>query len=265
MKSRLILQVKDICKSFGGVKAVDGVSFDLQEGEAIGLIGPNGSGKSTMINLITGFIKPTSGRITFKDHDITKMQPHKRVKIGIARSFQMARPFYNISAFRNLIIPLYSPRANKLKGGQYGNLDEAAIHLLEDVGFERDSQVPYKAAGSLPHGYLKRLELARCLSLDPDLIILDELFSGMSMSEIAGIMPLLEKIREEGKTLIMVEHRLRELFRIVDRAVVLNFGKKIAEGLPAEVIKNKEVAGAFLGSEGDEDIGMGGSEVAKGA
>jgi ABC-type branched-subunit amino acid transport system ATPase component len=265
MKNKLILQVNNICKSFGGVKAVDGVSFDLHQGEAIGIIGPNGSGKSTMINLITGFISATSGQVIFQGQDITKKPPHKRVKLGIARSFQMARPFYNLSVFRNLVIPLYSPRAKKLKGGKYGNLDEAAIHMLEDVGFERDSQVPYKAAGALPHGYLKRLELARCLSLDPDLIILDELFSGMSMSEIASILPLLEKIREEGKTLIMVEHRLSELFRITDRAVVLNFGKKIADGTPAEVIKNKEVASAYLGSEINEDDSAGGSEVAKGA
>lgn len=265
MKKDIILQIKNISKNFGGVKAVDGVSFDLHQGEAIGIIGPNGSGKSTIINLITGFIQASSGQVIFRGQNITAKMPHQRVNMGIARSFQMARPFYNLLAFQNLIIPLHSPRAKKLKGGEYGHLDESAIQLLEEVGFERDSRVPYKMAGSLPHGYLKRLELARCLSLDPDLIILDELFSGMSMSEIASILPLLEKIRDDGKTIIMVEHRLNELFRIVDRAVVLNFGRKIADGLPKEVLANKEVINAYLGSQEDEDDITSGSEVAKGA
>lgn len=265
MDKNMILQVKNISKNFGGVKAVDDVSFDLHQGEAIGIIGPNGSGKSTVINLITGFLKPSSGHIIFRGQDITTNMPHQRVNLGIARSFQMARPFYNLATFQNLIIPLHSPRARKLKGGKYGHLDESAIQLLEDVGFERDSQVPYKTAGSLPHGYLKRLELARCLSLDPDLIILDELFSGMSMSEIASILPLLEKIRDDGKTIIMVEHRLNELFRIVDRAIVLNFGKKIADGLPKEVLADKEVINAYLGSEDVEDDTTDESGVAEGA
>jgi ABC-type branched-subunit amino acid transport system ATPase component len=161
----------------------------------------------------------------------------------------MVRPFSQLPAFKNLIIPLFSPRVRKLKGGSFGNRDDVAIDLLEQVGFERDSFVPLKIAGSLPHGYLKRLELARCLTLEPDLLILDELFSGMSMSEIASILPLIEKIRAGGATLIMVEHRLRELFRIVDRAIVLNFGSKIADGTPNEVIEEEEVRKAYLGIE----------------
>jgi branched-chain amino acid transport system ATP-binding protein len=134
-------------------------------------------------------------------------------------------------------------------GASFGDRDEAAIHLLEDVGFDRDSPVPYKKAGELPHGYLKRLELARCLALDPDLIILDELFSGMSMSEVAGVLPVLEKIRAAGKTLIMVEHRLRELFRVVDSVMVLHFGRAIAAGAPREVMATREVVEAYLGAE----------------
>lgn len=161
----------------------------------------------------------------------------------------MVKPFYNLPAYKNLIIPLFSPRVRKIKGGNYGNRDEVAIHLLEEVGFERDSQVPYKVASSLPHGYLKRLELARCLALEPDVIILDELFSGMSMSEVASILPLIERIREQGTTLIMVEHRLRELFRIVKKVIVMNFGEKIAEGAPAEVVELEVVKRAYLGTE----------------
>ena len=123
------------------------------------------------------------------------------------------------------------------------------MDLLDDMGFERDSFVPYKMAGSLPHGYLKRLDLARAMALRPKLLILDELFSGMAMSEVASTLPLIEKFNEEGLTVIMIEHRLRELFRVVDRVFVLNFGKKIAEGTPKEVMDTKEVKKAYLGSE----------------
>lgn len=249
MSATPLLKVDKLNKRFGGIGAVFDVSFELAAGEALGLIGPNGSGKTTLVNLITGFIRPTSGRVFFKGADITGLMPYERVGLGMARSFQLVRPFYNLPTYKNLIIPLFSPRAKKLKGGQYGNRDEVAIHLLEEVGFERDSSVPYKTASSLPHGYLKRLELARCLALEPELLILDELFSGMSLSEIASLLPLLEKIREQGTTLIMVEHRLRELFRIVKKVVVLNFGQKIAEGTPSEVIELEHVRRAYLGTE----------------
>lgn len=244
-----ILKVENLSKRFGGVIAVNRVSFELAEGEALGIIGPNGSGKTTLVNLITGFIKPDAGKVFFRGRDITGMMPYETADLGIARSFQMVRPFYHLPAYKNLVIPLSSPRVRRLKGGRYGDRDEVAIHLLEEVGFERDSLVPYKVANSLPHGYLKRLELARCLALEPEVIILDELFSGMSMSEVASILPLIHKIREEGRTLIMVEHRLRELFRVVDKVMVLNFGMKIAEGAPAQVMEMEEVKKAYLGTE----------------
>jgi branched-chain amino acid transport system ATP-binding protein len=165
----------------------------------------------------------------------------------------MVKPFYQLSAFKNLIIPLYSPRVKKLRGGQYGDRDDVAIDLLEDVGFERDSFVPYKIASSLPHGYLKRLELARCLALRPDLLILDELFSGMSMSEVASTLPIIERLNSEGLSIIMVEHRLKELFRIANRVMALNFGSKIADGSPREVMENDSVKSAYLGSEEEEE------------
>ncbi len=243
-----LLRVAHLSKAFGRVLAVADVSFELGKGEALGIIGPNGSGKSTLVNLVTGFVKPTAGAVELRGKDITGIAPHRAVNLGIARSFQMARPFYNLPVYKNVVIPAYSPRSRRHLGTEFGDRDEAAIHLLEDVGFERDSPIPWKKAGELPHGYLKRLELARCLALDPDLIILDELFSGMSMSEIAGVLPLLERIRKDGKTLIMVEHRLRELFRVVDSVIVLHFGSKIAAGAPQEVMGMKEVAEAYLGA-----------------
>lgn len=249
MAAEVLLRVERLSKAFGRIRAVDDVSFEVKAGEALGVIGPNGSGKSTLVNLVTGFVRPSSGRVEYRGRDITGIAPHRAVRLGIARSFQMARPFYNLPVYRNVVIPIYSPRSRTRLGAAFGDRDEAAIHLLEDVGFERDSPVPYKKAGELPHGYLKRLELARCLALDPDLIILDELFSGMSMSEVAGVLPVLEKIRAAGKTLIMVEHRLRELFRVVDSVLVLHFGRAIAAGAPREVMASPEVVEAYLGAE----------------
>jgi branched-chain amino acid transport system ATP-binding protein len=247
-----VLSVEKVTKHFGGITAVLDVSFNLKEGELVGVIGPNGSGKTTLVNLLTGFVKPDSGRVIYRGANITGKMPYKIADLGIARTFQMAKPFYQLSAFKNLIIPLYSPRVKKLRGGQYGDRDDVAIDLLEDVGFERDSSVPYKVASSLPHGYLKRLELARCLALRPDVIILDELFSGMSMSEVASTLPIIERLNGEGLSIMMVEHRLKELFRITNRVIVLNFGSKIAEGPPREVMENDAVKAAYLGSEAED-------------
>lgn len=249
MERKPILKVENVSKHFGGIMAVLDVSFELREGEFLGIIGPNGSGKTTLVNLITGFVKPDSGKVRYEGKNITGKMPYTIAGLGIARTFQMVRLFYNLPAYKNLIIPLSSPRVKKLRGGEYGERDDLAVDLLDDMGFERDSFVPYKLAGSLPHGYLKRLDLARAVALRPKLLILDELFSGMAMSEVASTLPLIEKFNEEGLTVIMIEHRLRELFRVVDRVFVLNFGEKIAEGTPHEVMASDEVKKAYLGSE----------------
>ncbi len=244
-----LLRVRDLSKSFGGVRAVVDVGFELREGELLGVIGPNGSGKTTLVNLITGFVTPDVGAVEYRGKNITGWMPYRIARLGIARTFQMAKPFGALPAYKNLIIPLFSPRVRGLAGGRYGDRDAVAKDLLEEVGFERDSSVTFKAAGSLPHGYLKRLELAKCLALRADLIILDELFSGLSIAELAGILPVIEKMRVEGKTIIMIEHRLRELFRIADRVLVLNYGHPIADGKPAEVMEQDEVKKAYLGTE----------------
>jgi len=249
MNPEPLLQVSNLSKSFGGVKAVDLVNFDLTRGELLGVIGPNGSGKTTLVNLITGFVRPTSGKVLYGDRVITNWPPHKIVRLGIARTFQMVKPFHQLPAFKNIIIPLYSPRVKRLRGGKYGDRDAMALDLLEEVGFERDSFVAYKVASVLPQGYLKRLELAKAIALEPDLLILDELFSGLSLAEVASIVPIIEKLRQQGKTIVMIEHRLKELFRIADRVIVLNYGQKIADGKAAEVMESDEVKKAYLGSE----------------
>lgn len=249
MKDEVLLKVKDIHKSFGGVIAVQNVSFDLLKGEVFGIIGPNGSGKTTLVNITTGFVKPDSGSVFFKKKEITKLKPCKIADLGVTRTFQNIRPYYSLPAFKNLIAPLCSPRVKRASGGKLGDKDAVAIDLLEEIGFERDAYVPYKLASALPHGYLKRLELARCIALRPEVIIADELFSGLSMSEIAAIVPIVEKLQMDGITMIMIEHRLRELFMVANRVMVMNFGVKIAEGSPEEVLENEEVKEAYFGRE----------------
>jgi branched-chain amino acid transport system ATP-binding protein len=253
VEAEVILRVEKIRKGFGGVVAASNISFDLRKGEFVGLIGPNGSGKTTLVNLITGFVKPDGGRVLFKGRDLTGMMPYTIAELGVARTFQMVRMFYNLPAYKNVIIPLCSGRVKARRGGRYGERDDMAVELLDEYGFERDSMVPYKMAHSLPHGYLKRLDLARAMALRPEVLLLDELFSGMSMSEVAATLPMLERLNREGVSILMVEHRLKELFKVADRVIVLNFGEKIAEGPPAEVMKTEAVRSAYLGSEfGDE-------------
>ncbi|KIX13734.1 ABC transporter ATP-binding protein [Dethiosulfatarculus sandiegensis] len=248
-----LLKVSDVSKTFGGVQALSNVSFNLEKGQIMGVIGPNGSGKTTLVNAITGFIRADSGAIEYQGRNILGMAPHKIADLGLTRTFQVMRPYYSLPAYKNLIIPLFSPRARRTGGwrggGKLGDRDTVAVDILEEIGFERDSYVPYKSASSLPTGYLKRLELARCLALRPEVVICDEVFSGLSMSEMASMLPLMERLQMEGITLIMVEHRLRELFRLATRVIVLNFGRKIAEGVPDEVMEEPEVKEAYFGSE----------------
>lgn len=258
MSKEPILQVQSVTKTFGGIKALNRVSFDVFEGEVLGIIGPNGSGKTTVVNCITGFIKKTSGNVIFRGRDITGKPAHKIADMGITRTFQIMRPYYSLSAYKNLVIPLFSPRARRTGGwrggGKLGDRNTVGIDILEEIGFERDFFVPYKIASTLPTGYLKRLELARCLALKPEIIICDEIFSGLSPSEIASMVPLIERLKIDGITLIMIEHRLRELFQVADRVMVLNFGRKLVEGSAGEVMANQEVKEAYFGSRKVEEV-----------
>ena len=258
MSDEPILQVREITKAFGGILALNRVSFDVAEGEILGVIGPNGSGKTTLVNCITGFIAMTSGSVRFRGMDISSKPPHKIADLGVTRTFQIMRPYYSLPAYKNLVIPLFSPRAKRTGGwrggGKLGDRDTVGIDILEEIGFERDSFVPYKLASSLPTGYLKRLELARCLALKPEIILCDEVFSGLSMSEIASMVPLIERLQMDGITLVMIEHRLRELFRVANRVMVLNFGEKLVEGTPDEVMANPKVKEAYFGSEEVEEV-----------
>lgn len=250
MNDQAILEVRNVRKAFGGITAVGGVSFALAPGEILGIIGPNGSGKSTLTNCITGFVRKDAGQVIFKGQDISRLPAHKIADAGLLRTFQVTRPYFSLPAFKNLVVPLYAPRARRFNESRLGDRDTVAVNLLEDVGFERDSQVPFKLASALPAGYLKRIELARCLALKPEVLITDEIFSGLSASEIASLVPVIEKLQMQGIALIMIEHRLRELFRLAQRIIVLNFGVKLTEGTPAEIMENEEVKKAYLGPQG---------------
>lgn len=258
MSKEPILKVREVTKTFGGVLALNRVSFEVNEGEILGIIGPNGSGKTTAINCITGFIKMTSGKVMFKGKDISGKAAHKIADMGLTRTFQIMRPYYSLPAYKNLVIPLFSPRAKRTGGwrggGKLGDRDTVSTDILEEIGFERESNVPYKLASTLPTGYLKRLELARCLALKPEMILCDEIFSGLSMSEIASMVPLIERLQMDGITMIMIEHRLRELFQVANRVMVLNFGEKLIEGTPEHVMADDRVKEAYFGSEEVEEV-----------
>ena len=258
MTDESILEVTDATKTFGGILALNRVSFSVKQGEILGIIGPNGSGKTTLVNCITGFIKMNSGKILFRGKDITRKPPHKIADMGVTRTFQIMRPYFSLPAYKNLVIPLFSPRAKRTGGwrggGKLGDRNTVRIDILEEIGFERDSFVPFKIASTLPTGYLKRLELARCLALRPEIILCDEVFSGLSMSEIASMVPLIERLQMDGITLIMIEHRLRELFRVASRIMVLNFGEKLTEGSPEQVMADERVKVAYFGSEDVEEV-----------
>lgn len=258
MTGEPLLEVQKVTKVFGGIIALNRISFTVGEGEILGIIGPNGSGKTTVVNCITGFVKPSAGQIFFRGEEITGKPPHKIADLGVTRTFQIMRPYYSLPAYKNLVIPLFSPRARRTGGwrggGRLGDRNTVGIDILEEIGFERDSYVPYKLTSALPTGYLKRLELARCLALKPEVIICDEVFSGLSMSEIASMVPLIERLQMEGITLIMIEHRLRELFQVANRVMVLNFGEKLVEGTAREVMADPRVREAYFGSEKVEEV-----------
>lgn len=242
----ILLEVKNLLKRFGGITAVNNVSFNVSKGEIIAVVGPNGAGKTTLLNLISGFIKPDSGKVFFKGKDVTGWSPEKMANIGIARTFQVPRPLHRLPTVFNIVIPLLSSRVKRLTGG-YGDEIVRAIDILEEVGFERDSDYIKKPAGQLPHGYLKRIELARALALRPELLLLDELLSGLSRPEVMGILPLIDKLRERGFTILMVEHRLKEVSTIADRMLVLHKGELIAEGDPNDVLNDEKVLEIYVG------------------
>ncbi|MGB9699606.1 MAG: ABC transporter ATP-binding protein [Thermodesulfobacteriota bacterium] len=248
------LEVHQLSKHFGGLAAVNKVSFQMSREEIVGLIGPNGAGKTTLLRLITGILKPDSGYIKFKGQNITGLPTWEIVNQGIAGTFQTTRPFRRLPIIANVMVPCLSPRA--LKRGEWVKKIEAkALDALEFAGI---SDLARERASSLSHGDLKRLEIARAIATDPELLLLDEPFGGLNPAEtdlLAKSIKRLHKggrfgrLHSEGPAMIIIEHKLQELMKIVDRVIVLHFGEIIADGPPQEVVKNPRVIEAYIGEE----------------
>jgi branched-chain amino acid transport system ATP-binding protein len=238
----LLLHLERVAKSFSGLMAVNFVSLTVTEGEILGLIGPNGAGKTTLFNLITGVFPPSRGRIVFDGRDITTAAPHTRCWMGIARTFQLVRPFPHLTVLENVTIGRVYGR-DSLK--HRSRAESEAVHILESIGLaDRLSE----KAHSLTLVNRKRLELARALATKPKLLLLDELLAGLNPSEVLASMDLIQSIRDSGITVIMVEHLVKAVFGIADRIVVLNAGDLIAEGAPKLIAQNQKVIDAYLGT-----------------
>ncbi|MEM3698000.1 MAG: ABC transporter ATP-binding protein [Candidatus Bathyarchaeia archaeon] len=235
-----ILECKNLNKKFGGLVALENFNCQIRENEIVGLVGPNGSGKSTFLNLIVGFYPPSSGEIFFKGKKITGLAPNKIVQLGIAKTNQIPKPFFNLTVFENVLIGgIFGGKKRKEESGK--NADE----LLEFVGL---SDVKNEFPGKLTGVQLKLLELARALNIRPKLLLLDEIAAGVSELEIKQVQSLIEHINKEWKiTIVWVEHIIEAVSKTCDRLICLNEGKKIAEGKPCNVLKCNEVIKAYIG------------------
>jgi branched-chain amino acid transport system ATP-binding protein len=233
-------QVEKLVKYFGGLAAVNGVSFQVEKGEILGLIGPNGSGKTTTFNMISAYHRPTSGRVIFKGQEIHRLPTHRICHLGIGRTFQVVKPLGRMSVLDNVIAAAYS-RVNSRR--------EAHEHALEAIRFCGMTPVKDQLAKSLPIAGRKRLEIARAMATRPELLLLDETAAGLNPTELTAAIDLIRKIRENGTTIIIIEHIMHVIMTISDRIHAINFGQTIAEGTPQEVAANKGVIEAYLGTD----------------
>lgn len=239
MSDGVLLNVDSLTKRFGGFVALDQVSIDVKKGERFGLIGPNGSGKTTMINCISGALFNEEGSVVFDGVNISRLKPHERTRRGIARSFQIPRPFATMTVLQNLCIPL-----EFVTDARDAEITDRAMEILRVIGLEERAN---ENSGGLTQIDMRKLELARAMAAEPKLLISDEAMAGLSSAEVDDILDILITLNERGITIIMIEHIMRAVMRFSERIVVLDAGKKIAEGTPEEVVNNPEVERAYLG------------------
>src|SRR5262245_15501859 len=234
-----LLEVDRLTKRFGGFTALNRVSLSVKAGERFGLIGPNGSGKTTLINCVSGSLAADGGRILFEGRDIRGLPPHRRTRLGIVRSFQIPKPFHSMTVLENLDIPLeYAGHART------DSADAEAAEILRAIGLDAKAHIRPRGLTQIE---MRKLELARAMAARPKLLISDEAMAGLSSAEVDDILAILFRLNERGITIIMIEHIMRAVMRFSERIVVLDAGERIAEGTPAEIVKNPAVEKAYLG------------------
>lgn len=244
-----ILRIEDLSKSFGGVKALKTVSLDVGHNEILGLIGPNGAGKTTLFNCVCGVFPPESGRVLLKNKDITRQPTHRIAHLGIGRTFQIVKPFKNLSLERNILASLCKDRTKGLSPIMFGTglrkHRQEVLRLLNLVGLEEYiDQTPM----TLPLGHQKRMEISRALALHPKLLMLDEPFAGLSQEDITPLLQVIKNLRSEGLSILLIEHNIPYVMELCDRLVVLNFGEVLCEGTCEDVQSDSRVIEAYLGS-----------------
>ncbi|HOO76012.1 MAG TPA: ABC transporter ATP-binding protein [Tepiditoga sp.] len=246
-----LLDINNLYKKFGGLVATNNITFSVEKGERVGILGPNGAGKTTIFNQVSGFIKPDGGEIIFNGENIIGKSPEFIAKKGIVRTFQIVKPFKGMNVYDNLKVATLSPKMKE----EIKNETERKKWIEYIIDICELKNVAYTMTDLLPQGYLKKLEVAKSLAIKPKVVLLDEPFAGLTHSEIEPISKVIIKANEvSGTSIVLIEHRLKEFMQLVERVIAIDYGEKIAEGTPEEIVKNKKVIESYLGKGGEEIV-----------